>query len=325
MDTYPKPRVVISRCIEFDSCRWNGLRISSDAVKLLKPLVEFFPVCPEMEIGLGMPREPVRIVAGKKMLALVQPETGRDLTDAMRQFSLSFLDPLTGIDAFILKERSPSCGVKSVKVYPAAGKAGPLHSRGTGVFAQAVLERFPETPLEDEGRLNNYDIREHFLTRIFTLARFRETRKSNSMRALVEFHTKHKFLLMAYSQKELKELGAIVANRGGAAADELFLSYERHLKASLTRPPQPGQSINVLMHAFGYVSQSISPREKTFFLDALRNYRARRLPLGVPVAVMRSLIARFDERYLSAQCFFAPYPEELVQVSDSGKGRELRR
>lgn len=325
MTSYPKPRVVISRCIEFDSCRWNGLKISSDAVKLLKPFAEFIPICPEVEIGLGVPRAPVRVIATKGILSLIQAETGADLTSRMQQFCSSFLDSLPEIDAFILKERSPSCGVKSVKVYPGMGKAGPAHSKGTGFFAQEVLHRFPEVPVEDEGRLTNYEIREHFLTRIFTLARFRDAMARRTARVLVDFHTRNKLLLMAYSQKGLKILGVIVANSGRKKVDELFSEYARHLRASLLAPPAPGPSANVLMHALGYVSKEMSPREKDFFLDSLRKYRARRVPLSVPIAILRSLIARFDENYLAAQSFFDPFPEELIQVSDSGKGRELWR
>ena len=145
------------------------------------------------------------------------------------------------------------------------------------------------------------------------------------MGRLVEFHTRNKLLLMAYSQKGLKSLGNIVADRGrrgiGAALDE----YERGLRAALDAPPLPGPSANVLMHALGYFSRELSAREKEFFLDSLRQYSARRVPLSVPVAVMRSWINRFEEAYLAAQTFFSPFPEELVEVSDSGKGRELWR
>lgn len=325
MRSFAKPKLVISKCIEFESCRWNGLMVSSDAVKLLKPFAEFTPVCPEMAIGLGAPRAPVRIVSVKGDLKLMQAETDLDLTDKMRGFVASFLDSIDEIDAFILKERSPSCGTKTVKVYPGMGKAGPLHSHGAGFFGRAVMDRFPDTPIEDEGRLRNYDVREHFLTRVFTLAAFREVKRARAMGRLVDFHTRNKLLLMAYSQKELKNLGNIVADRGrrkiGAALDE----YGRGLRAALDAPPLPGPSSNVLMHALGYFSKNLSAREKEFFLDSLRQYGARRVPLSVPIAVIRSWINRFDEKYLAAQTFFSPFPEELVEVSDSGKGRELWR
>jgi uncharacterized protein YbgA (DUF1722 family)/uncharacterized protein YbbK (DUF523 family) len=325
MRAFAKPKLIISKCIEFESCRWNGLMISSDAVKLLKPFAEFTPVCPEMAIGLGVPRVPVRIVSAKGDLRLIQAETDLDLTDTMRGFVASFLDSIAEADAFILKERSPSCGTKTVKVYPGMGKAGPLHSHGAGFFGKAVMDRFPDTPIEDEGRLRNYDIREHFLTRIFTLAAFREVRGARAMGRLVDFHARNKLLLMAYSQKELKNLGNIVANRSRRKIGAVLDEYERGLRSALIAPPPPGPCANVLMHALGYFSRNLSAREKEFFLDSLRQYRARRAPLSVPVAVMRSWINRFDETYLAAQTFFSPFPEEMVVVSDSGKGRELWR
>jgi uncharacterized protein YbgA (DUF1722 family)/uncharacterized protein YbbK (DUF523 family) len=325
MGVFAKPKIVISKCIEFESCRWNGLTISSDAVKLLKPFAEFIPVCPEMEVGLGVPRAPVRIVSVKGDLKLMQAETDMDLTDKMREFVASFLDSITYVDAFILKERSPSCGTKTVKVYPGMGKAGPLHAHGAGFFGRAVMDRFPDNPIEDEGRLRNYDIREHFLTRIFALAAFREVRGARAMGRLVDFHTRNKLLLMAYSQKELKNLGNVVANRKRLRIGAVLDEYERGLRAALSAPPPPGPCANVLMHALGYFSRGLSAREKEFFLDSLRKYRARRVPLSVPIAVMRSWIGRFDETYLAAQAFFSPFPEELVVVSDSGKGRELWR
>jgi uncharacterized protein YbgA (DUF1722 family)/uncharacterized protein YbbK (DUF523 family) len=325
MTPIARPKIVISRCLEFDRCRWNGLMISSDAVKLLKPFADFTPVCAELEIGLGVPRAPVRIVSSTGATRLVQAETNLDLTEKMRGFVAAFLDSVAGVDAFILKERSPSCGMKNVKVYPGMGKAGPLHSRGEGFLGGEVLRRFPETPAEDEGRLRNYDIREHFYTRLFTLARFREVREAPSMGRLVEFHTRNKFLLMAYSQRELKTLGNVVANRDREKTARALDEYGRGLRAALRLPPPPGPSANVLMHALGYFSKGLALREKEFFLDSLRQYRARRVPLSVPLAVVRSWIARFDERYLASQTFFSPFPEELVEVSDSGKGRELWR
>lgn len=325
MSPFARPKLAISKCIEFESCRWNGLMISSDAVKLLKPFAEFTPVCPEMAIGLGVPRAPVRIVSIKGDLRLMQAETDLDLTDTMRGFVASFLSSIADVDAFILKERSPSCGTKTVKVYPGMGKAGPLHAHGAGFFGRAVMDRFPDTPIEDEGRLMNYEIREHFFTRIFALAAFREVRGGRAMGRLVDFHTRNKLLLMAYSQKELKNLGNSVANRSRRGTGAVLDEYERGLRAALYAPPPPGPCANVLMHALGYFSRGLSAREKEFFLDSLRRYRARRVPLSVPIAVMRSWIGRFEEKYLAAQTFFSPFPEELVEVSDSGKGRELWR
>jgi len=323
MDEMTRPKVVVSKCLEFDHCRWNGLKISSGVVKLLKPFVEFIPVCPEMEIGLGVPREPIRIVRRDKTLRLIQAETNLDLTEKMINFSHSFLESVGEVDGFILKERSPSCGMKNVRVYPGMGKVGAINSKNPGFFGRAVGEKFPGVPIEDEGRLNNFTIREHFLSVLFALARLRAVKRSGKIKNLVAFQTDHKLFLMAYSQAGMKILGNLVANREGKSFGELMEEYELQFLAAVSRPPSPGKVVNVLMHAMGYFKEEISTREKAFFLDSLTQYRDRRVPLGVPIAIIRSWIIRFGEAYLERQNFFNPYPEDLIEVTDSGKGREL--
>jgi uncharacterized protein YbgA (DUF1722 family)/uncharacterized protein YbbK (DUF523 family) len=323
MDEMTRPKVVVSKCLEFDHCRWNGLKISSGVVKLLKPFVDFMPVCPEMEIGLGVPREPIRIVRQEKKLRLIQSETNLDLTEKMINFSRTFLESVGEVDGFILKERSPSCGMKNVRVYPGMGKVGAISSKNPGFFGRAVGERFLGVPIEDEGRLNNFTIREHFLSVLFALARLRAVKRSDKIKNLVAFQTDHKLFLMAYSQAGMKILGNLVANREGKSFGELMEEYERQFLAAVSRPPSPGKVVNVLMHAMGYFKEEISTREKAFFLDSLTQYRDRRVPLGVPIAIIRSWIIRFGEAYLERQNFFSPYPEDLIEVTDSGKGREL--
>jgi uncharacterized protein YbgA (DUF1722 family)/uncharacterized protein YbbK (DUF523 family) len=314
--------VVVSKCLEFASCRYNGLRISSPIVKLLKRHVEFVPVCPEVEIGLGVPRDPIRICERDGKRTLVQPATGRDVTDEMQLFIGTFFDSLEGIDGFILKNRSPSCGIRDVKIY--SGPEERVHfNRDGGFFGGAVQERFGYLALEDEGRLSNFRIREHFLTRLYTALRFRAVSSSPSMKGIVQFHSEHKLLLMAYNQKELKELGRIVANHERRPVGEVFERYGEHLDLALQKPPRYTSNINVLMHALGYFSKELSTREKAFFLDSLERYRAEMIPLSALLYIVRSWILRFETAYLLNQVFFSPYPEELVEITDSGKGRKL--
>ena len=211
MDSPVKPTVVVSKCIEFDACRYNGLMISSDVVKALMPLVDFVPVCAEIEIGLGLPRDPIRVASGANGLRLLQPSTGADVTDAMVRFAASFLESLPVVDGFVLKSRSPSCGIKDVKIFRGVEKEAAV-GKGAGFFGAAVLEKFPGHPVEDEGRLMNFRIREHFLTSLYALTRFRATRGRLAMRDLVDFQARNKLLLMSYNQKEMRILGKIVAN-----------------------------------------------------------------------------------------------------------------
>lgn len=321
-DPQARPVVVMSKCLGFERCRWNGEVIHDDLVERLKPHIECITVCPEMEIGLGVPRDPIHIESVRGELRLVQPATGRDVTADMRSFCDSFLSSLAGVDGFLLKFRSPSCGTGDVKVYAEGGKSGSM-AKGPGFFGGAVIERFPRLPVESEGRLKSFRIREHYLTRLFAMARLRAAEAEGSLRALVGFHSRHKFLLMAYNQAELKELGRIVANPDKKAAKDLFPLYGEHFARALSRTPRYTSNINVLMHALGYFTKQLTPREKAYFLEELERYREGHVPLSAVTSVVNAWIARFEESYLEQQWFFRPYPEELVLISDSGKGRDL--
>jgi len=322
MKNFVKPNVVVSKCLGFARCRWNGQVIPDDFVEILRTHVDFRPICPEMEIGLGLPRDPIRIVAQDGQSRLVQPATRADISDKMNQFADSFLRSLRDIDGFVLKSRSPSCGIKDVKIYPATDKAAPLR-KDRGFFGGAVLQHFPHLAVEDEGRLHNFRIREHFLTKLFTLASFRRVKSSKSVKDLVQFQAQNKFLLMAYNQKELRILGRIVANPQKRPVDKVLNDYEEHLAAAFTRPPRYLSNINVLMHALGFFTKQLSSGEKGFFLDSLERYRSEKVPLSVPLNLARAWVVRFGEEYLGPQTFFAPYPEALMEITDSGKGRNL--
>jgi len=177
--------------------------------------------------------------------------------------------------------------------------------------------------VEDEGRLKNFGIREHFLTRLFAISSFRKVKESRSMKEIVRFHSENKYLLMAYKQETMRVLGRIVANLDKKDIEELIRDYEKYLSEALSEEPKYTSNINVLMHGLGYFSEKISSSEKAFFLDSLDRYREGRIPLSVPLNVLRSFIIRFQENYLMQQTFFEPYPEELLEISDSGKGRNL--
>ena len=313
MIEFEKPNIVISKCIEFDHCRYNAQIISSDFVKKLKPYVKFLPICPEVEIGLGIPRNPIRIVNRKGVKRLIQPATDRDVSDLMKNFSNSFLNSLKYIDGFILKSQSPSCGLKDVKVYSAAKNASPIY-RESGFFGEQVLKEYDYLAIEDENRLRNPVIRVHFLRKVFTFSRFRLVKKSQTFKQLIRFHTDNKFLLMAYNQKELKELGKILANQNKIPKKEVFLNYENHLYKGFQKAPRVTSDINVLMHMFGYVTSEISTFEKKFFFSLIDKFRNGKIPLSAPITLLRSWIIRFNQKYLLPQTYFQPYPDELLDV-----------
>ena len=315
---HPRPVVVLSRCLEVEACRYNGLIVRAPFVLQLMPFVDPIPVCPEVEIGLGIPRDPIRLVALEGAQHLVQPSTDHDLTDAMGSFTDEYLGALGDVDGFILKRRSPSCGIKDTKIYSSDGETQPSE-RGPGMFGGAVLERFPQAAVEDEGRLTNFRIRHHFLTKLFGLASFRVVRDSGSMALLVQFHAEHKLLLMAYHQTELRALGRIVANPNKRAFAEVIADYEVHFAHALVRPARSKSNINVLMHALGYISDGLGAKEKQHFLSLLDEYRAGRSTIATPLAILQSWIARFDESYLAQQRYLEPYPRELMDLRDSGR------
>jgi uncharacterized protein YbgA (DUF1722 family)/uncharacterized protein YbbK (DUF523 family) len=315
---FTKPNIVVSKCLGFDHCRYNGEIIAAPFVQKMRSHVDFTVVCPEMALGLGVPREFLRLVMVDGEPHLLQPQTGLDHTEAMRDFAASFLDSLGEVDGFILKNRSPSCGLNDVKAYTST-KKGAAASRGQGMFGGAAIERFPHLAIEDEGRLKNFRIREHFLTRVCTLAAFRAVKASGAMKRLVQFQAENKLLLMAYHQAELRAMGRIVANADRRSFGEVVADYEQHLHAALVHPPRCTSHINVLMHALGYFSDGLSSEEKAFFLDALQKYREGLVPVSTNRSLIQSWIVRFDEPYLAQQTYFAPYPEELLELSDSGK------
>jgi uncharacterized protein YbgA (DUF1722 family)/uncharacterized protein YbbK (DUF523 family) len=319
---FARPRIVSSKCLEFAPCRYNEIMISSPVVRSLKPHVDFTPVCPEVEIGLGVPRDPIRIVKAPAGPRLVQPKTGRDLTGEMSAFVEGFLGALGRVDGFILKSRSPSCGIKDTKVYAGPEKTTPA-SRAGGFFGGRVVERFPGLAVEDEGRLTNLRVREHFLTKVFALAALRGVEGRRNLSDLVVFHTDNKLLLMAYSQKQLRLLGRLVGNHAGMRPPEILRLYRPGFETALARPARAGSCINVLLHALGYFSRKLGSKEKAFFLDALGAYREGRSPLSVPVGIMKSYLVRFGEPYLERQTFLAPYPDPLASPADSGRGRDL--
>jgi uncharacterized protein YbgA (DUF1722 family)/uncharacterized protein YbbK (DUF523 family) len=311
---FAKPRIVSSKCIEFEPCRYNGLIIRSSVVENLQKYAEFHPVCPEVGIGLGIPRDPVRVVEADGKMELFQPATEKIFTKEMQDFSESFLNSLPDIDGFILKNRSPSCGIKKIKVYHGFKNPGSRRG-GVGLFAQKVRDKFPDLPLEDEGRLRNLAIRENYLTRLFTLADFRKINEKGDFNDLIDFQSRNKLLLLSYSQEYLKKMGRLLSNRRSKSLPDLKRDYGLFLRKALSTNPKVTSHINVLLHAMGYFSKGLSHQEKSFFLDNLQKYREGRVPLLVNLNILKSWIIRFGEDYLDKQTFFQPYPEDLMQIT----------
>ena len=313
MREFARPKVVISKCLEFERCRWNGEMISSQIAKRMMGKVDFLPICPEVEIGLGVPRDPIRVIRTEGEKRLIQPAMARDCTVMALDFARKFLSALKGVDGFLLKSGSPSCGLKDVKIYPVGNRVAPI-GRGSGFFGGEVIYLFGDRAIEDENRLRNYKIAEHFLTKIFTLADFRHVAEKEDLDQLRQFHTKNKLLLMAYSQKELSHMGRIVAGGKEKSIEEILSDYQGHLSAAMRVGPRCSSSINVLMHAMGHFSDDLSKEEKAFMLDSFMDYREGRIHLAVSNSVIKAWIIRFEDEYLGDQTFFQPFPSDILDL-----------
>jgi len=311
---FPRPSIISSKCIEFEACRYNGHMIKSSFINHLKNHADFFPICPEVEIGLGIPRDPIHLEEDKGQIILIQPSTGSDYTTEMSNFASSFLRSVNIVDGFILKNKSPSCGVKAVKIYPLGGNGRPK-TDGIGLFAEAVFDYFPKLPVEDEGRLRNFHLRENFLTRIYTLADYRENVENGHFGDILDFHRKNKLLFLSYSQIYLRKLGRLVSDSSKIPLDDLLSQYKKIMMEMLLIDPLPPANVNVLLHAFGHFSKDINHQEKAFFLNSLEKYRQGRIPLLVIQNLLKSWIIRFNNDYLNDQTFFAPYPEDLMEIT----------
>lgn len=321
---YARPLLVISRCIEFEACRYDGSKIPSPLVARIRDYADCIPVCPEVEIGLGIPRATVRIVKTDGIDHLIQPATGLDYTKKMSEFAQRFLSNLPPVDGFILKAGSPTSGLRGVKVYPSVGKSMAIE-KTAGFFAREVLRKYSSLPMEDELRLNHIRIRDHFLTAVFTLAAFRNIEEKKNRENLAEFHAKNKYLLIACHQENMRKMGRLVASRTGMDPDELFFTYRTLLCEALAKVPRYTNNINVLLHILGYFSDKVSLKEKEYCLEVIDRYRHNQATLAEPRNLLYSWVIRFQEHYLENQTFFAPYPVALADLPEeiTDRGRNM--
>jgi len=304
-----KPKILVSKCLGFDACRWNGVVIEEKFIKKLSDFVEFITVCPEVEIGLGVPRNPIRIVRKDGKNFLIQHKTEKDITSVMENFSKKFLKNIErgNVDGVILKDRSPSCGIKDVKIF---SDKNIVIQKGSGFFAKDVVNTFTNIPIESEGRLNNIYLKENFLTKIFIISRFRNLKKE--MKELVKFHSQNKYLFLSYNQKMLRELGTIVANRKKEDVEKVFKSYGETLLSGLKNNYRKNSYYNTLLHIFGYFKDSLKKEEKNFILKNIEDFKDDKVGLLTTLILLKSYVIRFDIDYLKEQTIFKPFPEELI-------------
>lgn len=305
-------RLGISTCLLGEKVRYDGQhkhdRFLTDT---LGQYVQFVPVCPEVECGLGVPREAMRLVGDPESPRLVTIRTKRDLTARMLTWAARRTSELEQEElcGYIFKSKSPSSGMERVKVY---GENGGVTRNGVGLFARAFMEHFPRLPVEEDGRLHDPVLRENFIERLFIMNRWRELLKSRKTGGgLVQFHTEHKLQFLAHSPKHYRELGQLVAQGKELGTDRLFDRYQAIMMPTLKLHSTRAKHTNVLQHMVGYFKRDLTADEKQELLDLIACYRAGSLPLIVPVALLHHYVRKYGKAYLAAQHYLHPHPLEL--------------
>ncbi|MDP2791271.1 MAG: DUF523 and DUF1722 domain-containing protein [Rectinemataceae bacterium] len=308
-----KIKLGVSSCLLGNSVRYDGgHKRDAYIVDTLGQFFTFLPVCPEVECGLSIPRESMRLEGDSESPRLVTNRTKADLTERMLGFCARRAESLAGegLRGFIFKKDSPSSGLHRVKVYDENGSPG---RSGRGLFAAAFTARFPLVPVEEEGRLNDPDLRENFIERVFAYARLEDFLASKpDLGALVEFHTAHKLLVMSHSVTIYRELGALVGQAKDIDREELFARYRDLFMKAMALQATEKKNANVLMHIMGYFKKQLSPGEKAELLELIGQYSAHLVPLIVPMTMIRHYVRKYEEAYLAGQVYLSPHPAELM-------------
>lgn len=310
---HPLIRIGISSCLLGEKVRHDGgHKRDAYLVETFGRFVEWVPVCPEVELGLGTPRETLRLVRISEDIRMVMPKTGVDHSDAMRNFARNRARELEKEDlcGYILKKDSPSCGMERVRVYDPHGV--PAKS-GRGLFAAELLGHFPNLPVEEEGRLTNPHLRENFIERVFAYRRLRTLFAGRwKLGNLVAFHTAHKLLLMAHSPRAYGNLGRLVADGKTLQRSELRSRYESDFMGALSEMATTARQTNVLQHIVGYLRPHLDEDSRGDLLSLLEGYRRGLVPLIVPLTLIRYFLRRFQVPYLRGQVYLEPHPKELM-------------
>jgi uncharacterized protein YbgA (DUF1722 family)/uncharacterized protein YbbK (DUF523 family) len=302
----------VSSCLLGENVRYDGGHKLDHFIRdTLGQYVAYVPVCPETECGLPIPREAMHLSGDPSAPRLVTVKTGRDFTEQMRKWGRNRLAELEKEDlcGYIFKSKSPSSGLERIKVYQEDGR---VSHQGVGLWARLFLDRFPLLPVEDEGRLHDPLLREMFIERIFVFKRWRETLDQRpTLGKLLDFHTRHKLLVMAHSPENYRLLGRLAATGRGRPIKELLGEYLELLQRTLALKTTPKKNVNVLHHLLGYFKRQLPTEEKQEFLEIAQAYAQGLVPLIVPVTLINHYVRKYDQAYLKDQYFLNPHPLEL--------------
>ena len=309
-----KIKIGVSSCLIGEKVRWNGDHKQNHFVReILANYFEYVSVCPEMEVGMGVPRETVALYGNLEKSRMISKKTQTDWTKPMEYYIKDRISSLEheNLCGYIFKSKSPSCGLGRVPVYAEFGSHRVRH--GAGVFAKAFTNKFPLVPTEDEGRLNDPMIRENFIVKVFSFSRLKDLFKINfSIGKLVRFHTQQKFLLLAHSRKYYDELGQLVAKPKSLTKEVLKEEYGKTFMKALTFKATPKKNTDVLLHMMGFLKKVLSQGEKEDILNTIQDYRSGLFPLIVPVTLIRHQANKHNIEYLKDQAYLNPHPKELM-------------
>jgi len=305
-------KVGISACLMGEEVRYNGGHKHSPlCTRDLSRYFEFVSVCPEVSIGLGIPRKPIRLVgnpADPDVVEVDNPE--HHVTEPLKAFSREKVEELGDLCGYIFIKGSPSCGLFRVKVYN--DKGYPQEEMGRGVYARAVTDRYPLLPVEEAGRMQDAVLRENFITRVFAYRNWRDLCEGGLTAAkLIDFHSRYKYTLMAHNPQSFTELGRLLADAGSQEPEVLGEKYFELLMESLTRKASRKSNTNVLMHLQGYLKNDLSSAEKAKLGEVIDQYRKGIIPLIVPVTLLRNYFNTYPNEYIDRQSYLEPYPDDL--------------
>jgi uncharacterized protein YbgA (DUF1722 family)/uncharacterized protein YbbK (DUF523 family) len=308
-----KIRLGVSACLLGQEVRYDGgHKRDRFLIDTLGRFVEWVPVCPEVEIGLGIPRDRIRLVGDAAAPRLIVEKTGDDLTARMQRYARARTLELESLDlhGYVLKRGSPSCGLFRVRVYD---EEGVVRGNGTGAYARVLTERFPQLPVEEEGRLGDPALRENFIERVFAMARWRTfVARRPGAGDLVAFHTAQKFAVLAHSPSHYATLGRLVAAVGGARLAARVTEYGTLLMQALSIRATRARHANVLQHLTGFFKRQLEAAQRVELADVIHDYRLGLVPLVVPLTLIKHHVRRLGVAYLADQVYLSPHPKELM-------------
>jgi uncharacterized protein YbgA (DUF1722 family)/uncharacterized protein YbbK (DUF523 family) len=307
-----KIKLGISACLLGEKSRYDGgHKLERFLTDTLGQYFEYVPVCPEVECGLPIPRESMHLEGNSDSPCLVTTRTKQDMTDRMVQWARKRVSELEKEDlcGFIFKSDSPSNGMERVKVY---NEKGMSVKKGVGIFTRIFMDHFPLLPVEEEGRLHDPKLRENFIERIFTLSRWRKVLgKKESRGNIVDFHTKHKLLILSHSLRHYQMMGKLVAKSKDFSLKELYSRYQTLLMKVLQLKTTLKKNANVLQRTMGYFREKLSSDEKQELLEVIDHYRQEYIPLIVPITLINHYVRKYDHHCLKEQVYLNPHPLEL--------------